>query len=148
VFETRERLVWEDRDDKLDLYDWYGNGPNLLTGDASVGGGAFDVDFGGASDNAGFVAFTTAEQLTPDDTDGADDVYLRDSEGLWLISTGPAGGNGAANARFAGIDRQRFYAGEGHVWFETEEALVASDTNGASDVYEGSPDGVRLLAPH
>jgi hypothetical protein len=147
VFETPERLVWDDHDDKVDLYDWAGTGPRLLTGDASVGGGAFDVHYGAADDPAGAVAFTTAEQLTPDDTDSAEDVYVHDSGGLTLVSTGPAGGNGAVDAHFAGIDRGRFSLGEGRVWFETEEALVTDDTNGESDLYEWTPDGVRLLAP-
>ena len=81
----------------------------------------------------------TSEQLVASDSDSAADVYERAGGVTTLLSTGPAGGNGAFEAPFraASLDGSR-------VFFETEEALVASDNDTSQDVYERA-GGVTTL---
>src|SRR3954453_17392396 len=52
---------------------------------------------------------------------------------LELVSTGPAGGNGAFDASFSGLSADGTYG-----LFVPEESLVTADTDGAYDVYEGA----------
>lgn len=147
LFETREPLVFEDRDSTTDLYEWFGGHVSLVSGGSDIGTGNEPARFAGATNSGGIVAFTTREPLVPDDSDSSADVYLHDSNGFTLVSTGPAGGDGAFDAGYAGMYREGIFLSDRRVWFTTAEALVAGDTNAASDVYEWSPDGVRLLAP-
>jgi hypothetical protein len=147
LFETREPLVFDDHDSSTDLYEWFGGHVSLVSGGPGIGTGDEPARFAGATESGGIVAFTTREPLVPGDTDSSVDVYLHDSDGFTLVSTGPAGGDGTFDADYAGMYREGSFRGDRRVWFETDEALVAGDINGASDVYEWSPDGVRLLAP-
>ena len=61
-----------------------------------------------------------------------------------LVSTGPAGGNGAFGAFFGGAS-----ADGTRVFFETGESLVSADTDAALDVYErvGWADDAGLDRP-
>jgi hypothetical protein len=96
------------------------------------GNGPFDSAYGGSSADGEHVLFTTKESLVTADTDSSIDVYERVGTTTTLISTGPTGGNGAFDAQFAGIS-----ADSTHVFFETKEKLTSTDTDSASDVYEG-----------
>ena len=60
------------------------------------------------------------------------------------LSTGPSGGNGAFDAIGKGLSRDAI-----HVFFETKEQLVSSDTDARTDVYEHDGDGIhiRTLGP-
>jgi hypothetical protein len=95
------------------------------------GNGAFDTQYGGTSADGSHVYYTTTESLVSADTDSSTDVYERVGTTTTLISTGPTGGNGAYQARFAGVS-----ADGTHVFFDTKEALTSSDTDSARDVYE------------
>jgi hypothetical protein len=96
------------------------------------GNGAFDSAYGDSSADGERVLFTTSESLVGADTDTSTDVYERLGSTTTLISTGTTGGNGAFDAQFAGIS-----ADGTHVFFETKEKLTSTDTDSASDVYEG-----------
>jgi len=104
---------------------------NLLSTSATAGNGAFDASIEGFSDDGTRSFFQTAEQMSPGDTDSSVDIYERAGSTTTLISTGPAGGNGAFDADFyeASKDGSR-------VVFETNESLVSADTDTARDVYE------------
>lgn len=129
-FETTESLVAADTDTRQDVYD---RASGTTTNLVSVGNGAFDAFFDGASLDGTRVFFETAESLLASDTDAQIDVYER-----WLgttthISTGPTGGNGALGAFFDGT------SGDGtRTFFNTRESLVAGDTDTARDVYVAS----------
>lgn len=92
----------------------------------------------GSSSDGKVVFFETDEQLVPGDTDSKRDVYERsyDAEpGIKSyvtreVSIGPAGGNDAFNATF-----EKASADGTIVFFSTEEALVAGDTDRRNDVY-------------
>src|SRR5687768_10088349 len=68
---------------------------NWLSTSPTAGNGAFDASIEGFSDDGTRTFFQTAEQMSPDDTDSSPDIYMRAGSTTTLISTGPAGGNGA-----------------------------------------------------
>ena len=110
----------------------------VSTGPAG-GNGLFTPVFVGASADGSVVFFETSESLVAADTDSSQDVYARSGGVTTLVSIGPAGGNGAFPAVFGGAS-----ADGSHVFFSTQETLVAGDTDSASDVYERS-GGVTTL---
>lgn len=143
LFETEEQLVLADTDTRADLYEraggvttWVSTGPG-----ATGGNGDFDVDPQGMSDDGTRVFLSTEEQLVTADTDGFTDIYERAAGTTTLVSTGPAGGNGNFQAAFsvASADGTR-------VFFDTQEQLVAGDTDAHSDTYERSGGATTLIS--
>ena len=82
----------------------------------------------------------TEESIAAPDSDGDQDIYVREAGVVTLLSTGPAGGNGAVNAHFAGASDDGT-----HVFIQTVEALVAADTDSSNDVYEMYGGATSLL---
>ncbi|MGH2979892.1 MAG: hypothetical protein ACRDLQ_09695 [Solirubrobacterales bacterium] len=118
------------------------NVTNWLSTGPSGGNGAFDASVEGFSDDGARAFFQTAEQMVAADTDSSVDIYERSDSTTTLISTGPAGGNGAFDADFfdASKDGSR-------VVFETNEALVSADTDGGlRDVYERENGTTNLVS--
>jgi hypothetical protein len=113
----------------------------LLSVGPSGGNGSFPAAYGGASAAGTRVFFTTAERLVAADTDNSQDVYQRLGTTTTLISTGTTGGNGAFNAFFAGATPDGT-----HVYFETNEKLVAGDTDNSQDVYDRSGNTTTLVS--
>ena len=109
---------------------------------------AADAIYEGSSADGKVVVFSTTEKLVPGDTDNKKDVYERSfsaSAGEYVtreVSTGPTGGNNAIDANFDKIS-----ADGTKVFFETEERLVAADTDSKTDVYvrELTPGGTTRL---
>jgi hypothetical protein len=58
-----------------------------------------------------------------------------------LVSIGPNGGNGAADAQYGGAS-----ADGSHVYFMTTESLVSADTDSSNDVYERVGSTVTLIS--
>jgi hypothetical protein len=85
--------------------------------------------------------FRTSESLVAADSDTSLDLYERTGSGTALISTGPNGGNGAFPATFGEVVE----AGEA-VLFQTEESLVAADTDTALDVYSRKAGTTTLVS--
>ena len=120
-FTTREPLVPADGDATgLDLYERAGGATRLLTDWPGASGGGMDASFAGASDDGTRVFVRTAAAVTPDDTDGAADIFEVSSGGTSLVSTGPADapGGSAAQQRGSSPDGTRVY-------FSSPEVLVA-----------------------
>lgn len=140
-FETSERLTSADTDSEGDVYERSGGTTTLISTGSSGGNGAAPSSFKGVSADGSRVFFETSEQLTSADTDSSVDVYQRSGGTTTLLSTGPAGGNGARDASFEGASKDG-----SHVWFETDESLVAGDTDGRRDVYERSGGTTTLLS--
>ncbi len=129
-FSTAEPLAG-DTDTQLDIYGRSSGGTTLIS---SGGNGTFDPTFAGASADGTRVAFTTDESLNAADTDGRTDIYQHSSGATTLVSTGPAGGNGALDASFGAISDDGT-----RIIFDTQETLVADDGDGGfHDVYERS----------
>ncbi|MDM7914172.1 MAG: hypothetical protein QUU85_02750 [Candidatus Eisenbacteria bacterium] len=80
------------------------------------------------------VAFTTAVALDPDDTNGADDVYIHDRQASETRRVSVfTGGGSIANP---GPSTAPSISGDGQaIAFESPVALESSDTNGGPDVY-------------
>jgi hypothetical protein len=96
------------------------------------GSGPFDAYFLDLSRDGKRVLFETAEPLVSQDTDNSTDLYSRnlDTGTTQLVSTGPDGGNGSFYPEF-----RRASADGSRVFFNTEERLVSTDTNGIDDDY-------------
>jgi hypothetical protein len=158
-FITEEQLVSEDTDAGCgdiefgepprpcaDVYEWVNGVPTLLS---TGGNGPFDASLPfcptcpnglSASRDGSHVFFETAERLVSEDTDDETDVYEHSGGITRLVSTGPAGGNGAYDAYFSGMS-----ADGTRVFFGTGERLTGDDTDaGCADTYE-RVNGVTTL---
>ena len=85
--------------------------------------------------------FETEESLVAADTDGSFDVYERTGTTTTLVSTGSTGGNGAFDVFFDDVSTDGL-----RVFFETEEQLVAGDTDTQTDIYERSAGTTSLVS--
>jgi hypothetical protein len=140
-FETGEQLVSGDTDGASDVYDRSGGTTTRVSTGASGGNGAFDASYRGSSADGGHVFFETPEPLTSGDTDTSVDVYDRSGGSTSLVSTGPSGGNGSPDALYEGSSQ-----GGTHVFFQTTERLVSTDTDSSSDIYDRSGGSTTLLS--
>ena len=140
-FETLERLVAADTDNRTDVYE-RADGVTTLVSSGSTGGNAgIDAFFYGASADGAVVLFGTSERLVTGDTDSASDVYARAGGTTTLVSTGSTGGNGPQGAFFDGSS-----ADGSRVFFHTTERLVSGDTDSQADVYERAAGATALLS--
>jgi len=139
-FVTHERLVAEDTDITSDVYLREGATTTLISTGPTGGNGTFGADFGGASADGSRVFFVTGERLVAEDTDSAQDVYLREGTTTKLISTGPTGGTRVAFFRGASGDGSR-------VFFTTDDSLVAADADGLTDIYQREGTTTTLISP-
>ncbi|HET8863550.1 MAG TPA: hypothetical protein VFM94_09910 [Solirubrobacterales bacterium] len=137
IFTTGEALVGADGDDEDDLYvrdlasaetrlaSTPGAGP-----EACPAGDNCEPVNSGISADGSHVFFETNERISAGDGDEAQDVYDWSGGLASLVSTGPAGGDGTANALFAGSS-----ADGADVFLATGEQLVVADTDSAQDIY-------------
>src|SRR4029079_16449812 len=101
------------------------------------GNGGQSANLVGATTGGKRAIVTTAEPLVAADTDSSPDLYEHTGGGVTLLSTGLQGGNGAYPASFGATAE-----GGNTVYFQTQEQLVAGDTDNSVDVYRRS--GVRF----
>ena len=130
LFSTDESLVSADTDAENDVYERSGGQTTLISTGPAGGNGVFDPSFEDVSADGAVVLFSTDESLVSADTDAQFDVYERSGGQTTLISTGPAGGNGAFESSFEGVS-----ADGARVLFSTDESLISADTDTAEDVY-------------
>jgi hypothetical protein len=140
-FSTAEQLVPADTDSATDVYERVGGTTNLVSTGPAGGNGDFAAYFKGCSDDGTHVFIETPERLTANDTDSEGDVYERSGGTTTLLSTGPAGGNGAFASAFRGAS-----ADGSRAFFETGERLTSADTDSATDVYQRSGGTTTLLS--
>jgi hypothetical protein len=141
MIETAERLVSSDTDSRVDVYERSGSTTTLLSTGPTGGNGAHDSDLKGWSTGGTRIFFHTAERLVSSDTDSRVDVYERSGSTTTLLSTGPAGGNGAFDALLQDVS-----ADGSRAVISTGEPLVSSDTDTRLDVYERSGSTTTLLS--
>jgi len=139
-FQTEERLTAFDTDDALDVYRRDGSQVALVSFGPDGGNGPHDAHLAAVNRAGGRIFISTREQLLASDTDQAVDIYQRSGGVVTLISTGPNGGNGPWHAELAGISENGR-----DVFFETNEQLVATDTDGVQDVYQRSDAATTSL---
>ena len=91
-------------------------------------------DDGFISRNGRYVAFTSAAtNLVPDDTNGVNDVFVRDigAGTTTRVSVGPSGQQAKAACTGSGLSGNGRFA----VFWSAADNLVAGDTNGLTDVF-------------
>ncbi len=144
-FSTDEILVSSDTDVSFDVYERSGSTTTHLSIGPAGGNGNIDFDydafFSGASADGTKVWLDTNEVLTADDTDESDDIYQVSGGSISRISFGPTGGNAELPTFFGGSSEDG-----SRVFFDTQESLVAADTDSAVDVYERSGGATILLS--
>jgi Ca2+-binding RTX toxin-like protein len=142
-FDSGAALVGADTDTAQDSYERAGGQTTLLSTGPAGGNGALDasLEYGHVSRDGTSVVFRTNESLVNADTDAAQDLYQRAEGQTALVSAGPAGGNGDADAWLtdASADGSR-------VFFETDESLVSIDTDESYDVYERAAGQTTLVS--
>lgn len=144
VFFATEESIVGDGDGEVDIYrrnlDHVPPTTTIMTPNTSE-----PMVFKGSNLAGDRVFFTSTEQLTGNDSDDEQDVFMSENGVLTRISIGPRGGNEACPATYAGAtpDGQ-------HVFFHSKEWLTAVDTGeddeftcqeGYSD--EGTHDAFR-----
>jgi hypothetical protein len=144
VFSTNEQLAAADTDSLGDLY--LRDLVSGTTGLVSTSGAcppATDCTpaFGAISGDGSRVFFETNERLGGGDSDNSSDLYEWQSGAVTLLSTGPVGGNGPANATY-----EADASGGADVYFQTSEKLVSGDGDSATDVYERSGGVTSLVS--
>jgi hypothetical protein len=143
-FETDEALVASDTDLTQDVYQRTGGITSVVSvGEGGKGNLAFPASFEWVSaGGAPLVVFTTAEALTSQDTDSAQDVYQRVGGVTTLVSVGPEGGNGGTDAVFA-----KWASSDGsRIFLTTAESLVAADADASQDIYMRSGSATTLIS--
>jgi hypothetical protein len=137
IFTTGESLVNGDADTETDLYERnLTSAETKLVSAPGVGpeacpaGKNCEPANSGVSADGSHVFFETNERIALQDGDQSQDVYDWSSGTASLVSLGPTGGNGTANALFEGSS-----ADGSEVFFATAEKLVAADTDAVQDVY-------------
>ena len=141
-FATPEALVDADEDTRFDVYERSGGQTRLVSTGPAGGNGAFDTAFVRVSaDGTSRLLRSLSESLVSADTDTRGDVYERSGGQTTLISTGPAGGNGAFDTGFP-----RISADGARVVFDTAESLVGADTDTQNDLYERSGGQTTLIS--
>jgi hypothetical protein len=156
IFSTEESLNAADQDSVEDVYvrDITAGTTTLVSRAApscaapSCGNGAQPSFFDAASADARTVAFGSAESLSGEDVDTADDIYVRDVQEATTTLISPAGacppglGPGECTPIFGGMS-----ADGSHVFFETGEQVAAGqDTDKGQDVYEWSGGAPVLVS--
>jgi hypothetical protein len=113
-----------------------------------------DLGVGAVSPDGSWFAFNSVKSLTGYDNVSSShapayEIFLYDAESQQLVcaSCNPSGEApiAGANATLPAL-AQRPLADGGRLFFETEEALVPSDTNGQADVYEYEDGQAALIS--
>jgi hypothetical protein len=132
-FETNESLVSADTDTNQDVYDASGGQTTLVSTGPTGGNGDIPTSFMGSSTDGSRVFFNTAESLVATDLDDMPDIYERFAGDTTLLSVGAVGGSGQFPVIYDGASQDGT-----RVFFETDEPLVATDTDPSQDVYSSS----------
>jgi hypothetical protein len=140
-FETGRRLAAADTDLQTDIYERTVGTTALVSAGQVNGNGSFAANFEANSASGDRAVFSTAEQLVSADTDSSRDLYQRSGGTTSLLSTGPAGGNGAIAVDFRGAS-----ADATRVFFTTAEQLVSADNDASTDIYERSGSTTTLVS--
>jgi hypothetical protein len=152
-FLTEDRLVPADRDDHVDVYGRWGGRTRLISTSRLDRGRGPEAGYRGCvwwdkfgdcvSDDGRAAIFETKQRLVRSDHDRALDVYVRRGGHLTLASKGEADVSGPGQAS------SEWISGDGSaVFFETDEQLEPSDTDGCVDLYVRRMGSTKLLTPY
>jgi hypothetical protein len=143
IFNTSQPLDPRDTDTCYDAYERV-DGVTRLLSTGPTDSGCEDVRMRGNSTDLRHVFFQTVAALVPEDRDQSLDGYEAFGGTTRLVSTGPTDGNGANIARLW----QGVVTPDGlHVYFVTNEHLMADDTDDQPDAYMRAGGQTTLLTP-
>ena len=120
-----------DTDTRQDVYQRLNGVLTRVSTGPNGGNGDFAASYAGSSADGSKVFIFTTEKLEAADTDNQSDVYQVSGGVTTRLSIGPNGGNGPRNAFFAGASPDG-----SHVFLQTSESLVSTDTDSSTDVYD------------
>lgn len=142
TFESNEALTSDDHDTSFDLYERCGDDLERVSKGGAGGNAEIDADGEWLSADGRCALFSTEEHITDSDADASPDIFKRCGSTTEQVSQGPAGGNSGANpdVRDVSFDGER-------VVFQTEEQLVADDTDTFTDIYERSNGVTTRITP-
>jgi len=138
IFQTSEALAGGDGDTSTDVYerDLVAETTILASPTGACPLSSCNSEYRATSSDGNLVFFQTAEQLDPEDTDSALDIYAQDveAESTTFVSAPAAActgcGNGPADAKFGALA-----AGATKVFFSSAEPLAPNEEDDAVDVY-------------
>jgi hypothetical protein len=133
LFHTNEGLLAGDTDGMQDVYERAGGTTTLVSQGPGSANALFPATYKGATRDGARVFFDTSENLAGATTGIFPDIYERTGGNTTIVSLGPTGGNGDFFAFYRGASDDGT-----RVFFETDEALVAGDTDISQDVYSSS----------
>lgn len=137
---------------------------NLATWTTYASGNALDENHGPADDpsrtipDGNTMVFQSHASLTPYDSDGHSEIYLYDAgdESLICVSCNPTGASAVSDAELQGfrggaptnaLSQIPNVTSDGRtVFFQSREALVPGDGDGATDVYEWREGTLSLIS--
>jgi len=137
---------------------------NLATWTTYASGNALDENHGPANNpsrttpDGAILVFQSHASLTPYDGDGHSEIYMYDagSEALTCVSCNPTGAPATSDAELQGfrggaptnaLSQIPNVTGDGRtVFFQSPEALVPGDGDGATDVYEWREGTLFLIS--
>ena len=140
-FETEDSLLAADSDEVTDVYERHGEALSLVSVGPQGGNAELGAYYFASFANGTRVLFGTDESLVSGDSDEAEDIYERSGGTTTLLSTGPEGGNGAANATYTASS-----ADGSRIFFLTKEKLVSEDEDESRDLYERFAGTTTLLS--
>jgi hypothetical protein len=154
-FVTQEKLTPADTDSSVDIYERdLSTGETILvsagssTCPAECGNGPYNTSLLGVSRDGSHAFFTSEEALGPDDDDSTTDIYVRELAGggeTTLVSQADANCSGCGDEGEVPVFRGSSEDGA-RVFFSTDEKLVGSDEDGATDIYARDlPNGPTIL---
>ena len=129
VFRTDAAALPVDTDDLPDVYAWHDGAVSLVSTGPLDNNTMDDPGSDFVSPDGSRILFTTEFPLTAGDTDDLDDLYERSAGQTHLLT--PGSGNFEVDNHWATPDGSR-------VFYETEEPVVATDTDTRRDVYENT----------
>jgi len=155
IFATAAALTPDDSDAAVDLYERSGMTTTLITKGTAQGVVALNRGqrgtFGEPRQSAVLssdglrVIFATVERLSPSDLDDQVDIYEATGGAMVLLSTGPTD-DGKCPAVDCDAELESISPDASRIVFDTREALVEGDTDGANDLYERAGGTTTLLS--
>ncbi len=143
LFSTTEPLVTGDTDAASDIYSRSEGVTKLISHDpTNDADGPLNVLLIAMSPDGSRVVFSTWESMSAQDTDSAQDVYVREGETTTLLSDRvKPGPDPESNISTALANREAT-----RVFFTPDQQLVEEDSDGARDLYESAGGVVTLLS--
>lgn len=146
LFYTSEALLAADQDVGCeeyrcedDVYRWSAGSLELVsTGPSDPG--TSGAQLSNSTSDGRYVYFSTADSMTPDDTNGTDDVYQWAPEGVTRLTPDPVGDEASREFRVSLPVDDR-----GGVVVATTSRLVGTDLDDAPDLYAVTQQGIELM---